>query len=63
MSCAHKVPAVTPLSYNLRSENDKVHKVKKVKKMNARIISKAHTHLQTMEKTSAKFQKDWYQIV
>ena len=33
----------------------------KVTKINARIISKAHAHLQTMEKTCAKFQKDWYE--
>ena len=24
---------------------------------------KTHAHLQTMEKTCAKFQKDWYKIV
>ena len=42
---------------NLRSENDKVHKVEKVTKINARIISKPHAHLQTMEKTCAKFKK------
>ena len=38
-----------PLSIHLRSENDKVHNVEKVTKMNARIISKAHAHFQTME--------------
>ena len=38
-------------------------KVEKMIKINARIISKAHAHLQTMEKTCAKFQKDWYKIV
>ena len=32
-------------------------------KIKARIISKAHAYLQTMEKTWAKFQKDWYKIV
>ena len=48
---------------NLRSENDKVHKVKKVTKINSRIISKPHTHLKTMKKTCAKFQKDQYKIV
>ena len=31
---------------------------KKVTKINARVISKALAHLQTMEKTCAKFQKD-----
>ena len=41
----------------------KVRKVEKVTKINARIISKPHAHLQTMEKTCAKFQKDWYKIV
>ena len=61
-SCAHK-PTVYTLPLNLRSENDKVHKVEKVTKINARIISKPHAHLQTMEKTCAKFQKDQYKIV
>ena len=40
------------------SENDKVHKIEKVTKINSRIISKPYAHLQTMEKTCAKFQKD-----
>ena len=31
--------------------------------INARIISKSYAHLQTMEKTCAKFQKDWNKIV
>ena len=56
-SCAHKVPTVYTLSYNLRSGNDKVCKVEKVTKINAKIISKPHANLQTMEKTCAKFQK------
>ena len=61
-SCNQKVPTV--YTYDLRSENDKIHKVeKKVTIINARIISKAHSHLQTMEKTCSKFQKDWYKIV
>ena len=59
-SCAYKIPTVYTLSYNLRSENDKV---KKVTKINSRIISKSHAHLQTMEKTCAKFQKDRCKIV
>ena len=62
-SCAHKVPTVTTLSYNLWSENEKVRKVEKVTKINARITFKSHAHLQTMEKTCAKFQKDRYKIV
>ena len=37
----------------------KVHKVEKVTKINSRIVSKLHAHLQTMEKTCAKFQKDY----
>ena len=37
--------------------------VEKVTKINARIISKPYAYLQTMEKTCAKFQKDWYKIV
>ena len=36
---------------------------KKVTKINSRIISKPHAHLQTMEKTCAKFQKVRYTIV
>ena len=40
-----------------------VRKVEKVTKINARIISKHYAHFQTMEKTCAKFQKDWYKIV
>ena len=41
----------------------KVHTVEKVTKINARITSKPHAHLQTMGKTCAKFQKDRYKIV
>ena len=44
-------------------KNDKVHKVEKVTKINSRIISKPHAHLQTMAKTCAKFHKDRYKIV
>ena len=62
-SCAHKVPTVYTLSQNLRSGNDKVRKVENGIKINSRIISKPHAHLQTMAKTCAKFQKDWYKIV
>ena len=40
-----------------------VHKVEKVTKINARLISKPYAYLQTMEKTCAKFQKDLYKIV
>ena len=35
----------------------------KTTKIKTRIIWKADAHLQTMEKTCAKFQKDWYKIV
>ena len=62
-SCAQKVPTVSRLSQNLRSENYKVHKVEKVTKINSRIISKSYAHLQTMAKTCTKFQKDRYKIV
>ena len=49
----------------VRTENDKVYKVEKVTKINARIISKltAYAQLQTMENTCAKFQKGRYKIV
>ena len=46
-----------PLTIHRRPENDKVHKVEKRTKNNARIISKTYAHLQAMAKTSAKFQK------
>ena len=63
--CLQRYPLSIQLiiSYNLRSENDKVHKVEKVTKINSRIISKPHAYLQTMEKTCAKFQKVRYKIV
>ena len=55
------------LSLHLRSENDKVKKKieKKVIKIKARIIWKSTFtfSFQTMKKTCAKFQKDWYKIV
>ena len=57
------VPTVYTLSQNLRSENDKVHKVEKVTKIDSMIISKPHAHLQTIAKTCAKFQKDQSKIV
>ena len=41
----------------------KFKKVQKMIKIKARIIWKAHAHLQTMENTCAKFQKDWCKIV
>ena len=37
--------------------------MEKVTKNNLTIISKAHAHLYTMEKTHAKFQNDWYKTV
>ena len=36
---------------------------KKVTKINLRITAKRHAHLQTLTKTSAKFQKDLTKIV
>ena len=44
-------------------KNDQVRNVKKVTKNNLTIISKAHAHLLTMEKTQVKFQNDWYKTV
>ena len=41
----------------------KVQTVKKVTKMNLRVISKCHANLQSLIKTSVKFQKDWDKIV
>ena len=43
--------------------NDKVNKVEKVTKINSKVISKPHAHLQTMVKTCAKFHKDRGKIV
>ena len=37
--------------------------MEKVTKINARITSKPHAHLQTMEKTCTKFQKDRYKML
>ena len=57
------VPNVYTLSQNLRSENDKVHKVEKVIKIDSQIISKPHANFQAMAKTFAKFQNYQYKIV
>ena len=40
-----------------------VQTVKKVTKINLRVISKCHAHLQSLTKTPVKFQKDWDKIV
>ena len=37
--------------------------VKKVIKINLRVISKCHAHLQSLTKTPVKFQKDWDKFV
>ena len=37
--------------------------MKKVTKINLRVISKCHAHLQSLTKTPVKFQKDWDKIV
>ena len=37
--------------------------VKKVTKINLRVISKCYAHLQSLTKTPVKFQKDWEKIV
>ena len=59
-SCNHKVPTV--YTSEVRKWL-KFTKQKKVTKLKEKIRSKAHAHLQTMEKICAKFQKDWYNIV
>ena len=33
------------------------------KKINLRVISKCHAHLQSLTKTHVKFQKDWDKII
>ena len=35
----------------------------KVTKIDLRVISKCHAHLQSLTKTTVKFQKDWDKIV
>ena len=35
----------------------------KVTKINLRVISKCHAHLQSLTKTPVKFQNDWDKIV
>ena len=37
--------------------------MKKVTKINLRVTSKCHAHLQSLTKTPVKFQKDWDKIV
>ena len=37
--------------------------MKKVTKIDLRVISKCHAHLQSLTKTTVKFQKDWDKIV
>ena len=37
--------------------------MEKVTKNNLGIISKSHAYLQTMKKTSVKFQKNWHKTV
>ena len=37
--------------------------MEKVTKINLRVISKCHAHLQSLTKTPVKFQKDWDKIV
>ena len=45
-------------------KNDRVHKLKKLKKkIKMMTMSKPHAHLQTINKTFAKFQKEWNEIV
>ena len=56
-------PQGTQCLYIWGQKMTKFKKYKKVTKNKARIIWKAHAHLQTMEKTCAKFQRDKYKIV
>ena len=56
-----------PLSIHFHYQNarkmTKFKLQKKVSKINLRIISKPHAHLQSMTKTSVKFQKNWNKTV
>ena len=56
-----------PLSIHFHYQNarkmTKIKLQKKVSKINLRIISKPHAHLQSMMKTSVKFQKNWNKAV
>ena len=53
MSCAHKLSILILIGH----EKQRRKKVEKVDKNDGRIIPKAHAHLQTMTKTSGKFQR------
>ena len=57
-SCAHKAPTVHSLSLSKYRKTTKFNLQKKVSKINLRIISKPHAHLQSMMKTSVKFQNN-----
>ena len=46
--------------YPLAIHFNSIQNAEKSNKINLRIISKPHAHLQTMTKTPVKFQKDWH---
>ena len=52
----------TKASVVIKPKNDYVQTVKKVTKINLRVISKCHAHLQCLTKTPVKFQKEWDKI-
>ena len=52
-----------PLSIHFHCQNTESSICKKVSKINLRIISKPHAHLQSMMKTSVKFHNNWYKTV
>ena len=65
-TCAHKVPTVPTLSYNLRSENDKVRKVEKVTKIDEglhpnhmHIFRPWRKHVQSLKKIGIKLYEEY----
>ena len=58
-----RYPLSIHFHYQNARKNDKVQIAKIVSNINLRIISKPYAHLQSMMKTSVKFQKNWNKTV
>ena len=61
--CIVTVETRYPLSIHFESISEPVQNADKVIKVNLRITSKSHAHLQNMIKTSVQFQKDKHKMV
>ena len=59
MSCTHKVSILILIGPEKQCQK----KWKQLIKNDGKITPKAHAYLQTMTRTSAKFQKVWYKTV